>query len=229
MQYAYPCDLEPDEDGFMVTFPDIPGALTWGADIGEALENAQEVLELALGWYIEEWKELPNSSPPNDDQEIVMVHPPFAAKLALHAAILQCEVALSELADRLGVSETDVQEMLDPYVHTPISQLIAALQVIGRRVVLEDWPADGGLHFCYPAARKGSLDMSLREFIRRVRRYSLAYDLRWLIEGPDLDSESDPTLLRVGDRAVILPEEDDLESGAVELLLNELAIDTRQF
>ena len=229
MQYAYPCDLEPDEDGFLVTFPDVPGALTWGADLGEALENAQEVLELMLGCYIEERKALPNPSPSNDDQEIVMVPPPFAAKLALYATILRCDIAISELADRLGISESDAQKMLDPYVNTPISQINRALQVTGRRIVVEDWPADSGLHFSYPAAKKGNLDMSYREFIRRVRRYSLAHDLRWLIEGPDLDSESDPTLLRVGDRVVILPEEDDLKACAVESMLIELAIDTRQF
>lgn len=229
MQYAYPCDLEPDEDGFMVTFPDVPGALTWGADIGEALENAEEVLELVLGDYIENQKELPIPSASTDNQEIVILHPPFAAKLALHAAILRQEVAVTELCYRLGINEADVQQMLDPYVNTPISQLIRALQVIGRRLVVEDVPADSGEHFHYPAAKIGNLDMSSREFIRRVRRYSLAHDLPWRIESPDIDSESDPSMLRVGGRVVTFPEEDTLESSVVESLLTELAIDTRQF
>ena len=229
MQYAYPCDMEPDEDGFLATFPDVPGALTWGADIGEALENAEEVLELALGDYIEKQKELPIPSPPTNNQEIVTLHPPFAAKLALHDTILQQEIAVKELGYRLGISEADVQQMLDPYINTPISQLCRALQVTGRRIVVEDRPADGGLHFCYPATKTGNLDMSYREFIRRIRRYSLAYDLPWRIEWPDIDSENDPTMLRVGDRVVILPDEDDLQTGVVESLLIELAIDARQF
>ena len=59
----------------MVTFPDVPGALTWGADIGEALENAEEVLELALGDYIENRKELPTPSLSFDNQELVVLHP----------------------------------------------------------------------------------------------------------------------------------------------------------
>ena len=51
MRYAYPCNLEPEEEegfegAFTVSFPDIPGALTCGYDRGEALENAEEVLEL---------------------------------------------------------------------------------------------------------------------------------------------------------------------------------------
>ena len=39
---------------------------------------------------------------------------------------------------RLGISEVDVQQMLDPYVITPLSQLNRALQVVGRRLVVED-------------------------------------------------------------------------------------------
>ena len=80
MRYAYPCNLEPEEaegfeDWFTVTFPDVPGALTCGYGLGEALENAEEVLELVLGDYIENDKELPIPSPLTDGQELVVVHP----------------------------------------------------------------------------------------------------------------------------------------------------------
>ena len=94
MRYAYPYDLEPDEETFIVSFPDVPGALTSGDTLGEALENAEEVLDLILGCCIEDQSELPIPSPLADEEsssavlkQLVALRPAFAAKLALHAAI----------------------------------------------------------------------------------------------------------------------------------------------
>ena len=234
MRYAYPCNLEPEgeegfEDWFTVTFPDVPGALTCGYGLGEALENAEEVLELVLGDYIENAKELPIPSPLADGQELVVVHPPFAAKLALHVAMQQQGIARTELAERLGMDEAAVQEMLDPYVITPLSQLTRALQVTGRRLVVEDLAADGGEHIFYPATRSGNLGMSRREFIRRIRRYALAHALTWRIEWPDIDEEEEPSLLRAGNQVVTLPEADAFGPDVVELMLKGLNMDRREF
>ena len=234
MRFAYPCNLEPEEepgfqDAYNVSFPDVPGALTCGGDLGEALENAEEVLELALGDYIENNAELPAPSQLVGNQELVFVRPPFAAKLALHQALLQQRITRADLAERLGLTESSVQEMLDPYVETPISQLARSLQVVGRRLLVEDNEADGGTHIFYPAAKSGTMGMALTEFIRRTRRYSLAHDLSWRIEGPDLDTEDSPSRLIVGNHAAILPEDDFLEAKIVDSILKELSINADEF
>ena len=43
MRYAYPCVLTPEEDGdgFSISFPDVPEALTCGDDRAEALAMAE--------------------------------------------------------------------------------------------------------------------------------------------------------------------------------------------
>ena len=47
--YSYPARLEPDEDGRLVVhFPDLPEALTDGADEVEALTEASDCLSTAL-------------------------------------------------------------------------------------------------------------------------------------------------------------------------------------
>nr|WP_246790725.1 type II toxin-antitoxin system HicB family antitoxin [Bartonella alsatica] len=52
MEYTYQAKLESDPDGgFVVTFPDIPEAITAGENRTEALENAVEALGLALRSY----------------------------------------------------------------------------------------------------------------------------------------------------------------------------------
>ena len=47
--YSFPARLEPDEEGRLVVhFPDLPEALTEGADEAEALAEASDCLSTAL-------------------------------------------------------------------------------------------------------------------------------------------------------------------------------------
>lgn len=58
--FEYPVDLIPAKGGgFVVTFPDVPEAITQGDDKDEALEYASEALETALGFYIGDRRQLP--------------------------------------------------------------------------------------------------------------------------------------------------------------------------
>ena len=43
MRLIYPLEIEPDEDGFMVQFPDW-NMTTWGEDEADALTQAQDCL-----------------------------------------------------------------------------------------------------------------------------------------------------------------------------------------
>lgn len=48
MKYVYPAILTQEDDGIIVSFPDVEGARTDGATMEEALENAEDVLNLML-------------------------------------------------------------------------------------------------------------------------------------------------------------------------------------
>ncbi|MHB1628958.1 MAG: type II toxin-antitoxin system HicB family antitoxin [Bacilli bacterium] len=53
-RYIYPALFEPgDVDGYAVTFPDLPGCITEGDSLEEALRMAKEALELHL-WGMED-------------------------------------------------------------------------------------------------------------------------------------------------------------------------------
>ena len=45
MKYHYYAVFEKDEDGYSISFPDLPGCLTCAKDIEEALKMAKDVLE----------------------------------------------------------------------------------------------------------------------------------------------------------------------------------------
>lgn len=57
----YPATLTPDseEGGFVVTFRDIPEAITQGDTEAEALEMAADVLRSAMDFYFEDKRQVP--------------------------------------------------------------------------------------------------------------------------------------------------------------------------
>ncbi len=139
MIYAYPCELTPDEDGgLVVTFPDVPEAITGGRDRSEALLMAEDALATALAGYVHEKWDIPTPSQAVDGQEIVAVPAVVAAKLALYSAMRDQRITKVEIARRLGISESAVRKLTDPDHRSHISQVQKALRVVGRGLVVGD-------------------------------------------------------------------------------------------
>ncbi|MGB5834881.1 MAG: type II toxin-antitoxin system HicB family antitoxin, partial [Thiohalocapsa sp.] len=62
--FDYPVELTPDGGTLLVTFPDVPEAITFGADADEALSQAVDALESALSFYVGNRRPLPAPSAP---------------------------------------------------------------------------------------------------------------------------------------------------------------------
>lgn len=60
----YPAVFTPEDDGYVVHFPDINGCITEGDTLEEAYEMAYDALGITLSVYSDENKELPPSTPP---------------------------------------------------------------------------------------------------------------------------------------------------------------------
>ncbi len=115
MRYAYPCVLNPEEDGgFFVVFPDVPGALTCGDDRAEALEMAADALVAILATHVHNGEDLPTPSSVVEGQEVVAVPPVPAAKLALYSAMREQGLTEASLAKQLGLDEASLGRLLDP-------------------------------------------------------------------------------------------------------------------
>ena len=71
--FAYPVHLEPaEEGGFVVTFPDIPEAITEGDDETEALVWAQDALETMLESYVDDKQRIPYPSALNGRPAVIL-------------------------------------------------------------------------------------------------------------------------------------------------------------
>lgn len=135
-RYAYPVELETDEDGRVVAyFPDLPGAVTDGGDRAEALAEAVDCLEEALAEAIGRRRPIPPPSPAHG-RPLAAPGALIAAKAALYEALAESGLSGVALAARLGCHETEVRRMLDPRHATKIARLEAALAALGRRLVV---------------------------------------------------------------------------------------------
>jgi antitoxin HicB len=86
--YGFPARLEPDEEGRLVVhFPDLPEALTDGADEAEALAEAADCLSEALAGRINRGEDIPPPSRLRRGQHWVSPDPIMALKAALYSAL----------------------------------------------------------------------------------------------------------------------------------------------
>jgi antitoxin HicB len=135
MMLDYPVVLEPQpEGGFVVTFPDVPEAITQGEDEDEALLYAVEALETALSFYVDARKPLPAPSRPRRGQRTVRPSALEGAKLGLYQAMTEQGVRKSELARRLGWHLPQVDRLFDLRHASRLDQIEAAARVLGRRL-----------------------------------------------------------------------------------------------
>lgn len=63
MTYRYTCILVPISEGYQATVPDLPGVLTFGATVDEAIDMAQDALSMALLTMEDEGLAMPKPSP----------------------------------------------------------------------------------------------------------------------------------------------------------------------
>jgi antitoxin HicB len=143
MRFEYPYTIAKDEDGFwLAKCPDVRGAATDDRNRATAISELHDALVAALGGYIEKDLPLPVPTAPAVHGQTIALEPLHAAKLALHAAKRAHGLSNSALARQLGVAENTVRRMLDLDQGTQIGTIQAALQKLGRRLVIEEVPAE---------------------------------------------------------------------------------------
>ena len=131
----YPVILEAQpEGGFVVTFPDVPEAITQGEDEDEALMYAIDALESALSFYVDDRKPLPVPSKPKRGQKTVRPSALECAKLGVYQAMIEQGIRKSELARRLGWHMPQVDRLFDLKHASKLDQIEAAARALGKHI-----------------------------------------------------------------------------------------------
>ncbi len=132
----FPVTLTPDEadGGFVVTFRDIPEAITQGETVEEALAMAQEALETAMEFYFEDKRAVPVPSKPKRGQHVVELAASLSAKVLLLNEMVTQNIRPAELARRLNTTPQEVNRLTNLRHTTRIDGIAAALQAMGRHL-----------------------------------------------------------------------------------------------
>lgn len=129
----YPANFEPaEEGGFVITFPDIPEAISQGEDVEDAMVHATDVLESALDWYLEDGRPIPTPSKPKRGQRLIELSASLSAKVLLVNEMLAQKVRPAELARRLKVTPQEVTRLIDVHHTTKIDGIAMALKALGK-------------------------------------------------------------------------------------------------
>ena len=135
--FVYPAKFRRQGRSVLVSFPDLPEALTEGRDEQDALAQATDCLEEAIAGRIRRGDTIPAPSRPRTACRMVPVPAPTAAKAALYLALREAGITRLELAGRLGCDEKEVRRLLDPRHPSKLPRVEAALAQLGKRLVLE--------------------------------------------------------------------------------------------
>lgn len=132
--FNYPVNIEEQpEGGYIVTFPDVPEAITQGEDMDEALLYAVDALETALSFYVEDRKPLPVPSLA-EGRPTVSPSALECAKLGVYKEMTDQGLKKSDLARKLGWHMPQVDRLFDLKHASRIDQLEAAARAMGRHI-----------------------------------------------------------------------------------------------
>ena len=128
----YPANLRKDGKFFLVTFPDIPEAITQGETKELALAAAQDALEAALDFYFDQQRAVPSPSHPKRGQSVIELAPSIAAKVVLMNEMVRQSVRPAELARRLHTSPQAVNRLVNLKYSSKIDGIDEALKALGK-------------------------------------------------------------------------------------------------
>ena len=140
MQQAYPVILTKDGDSIIAEFPDVPEAMTIGANKDNALGWAQDALVVALSGYLDERRDIPQPSKSKVGQETIVLPPLIASKLAIYQAMRDKNVTQAELADKLHCDARQIRRLLDLDHHSRMDLIDDALHELGKKLIIEIQP-----------------------------------------------------------------------------------------
>jgi antitoxin HicB len=131
---AYPVKLKPDREsgGFVVTFPDIPEAITQGETLPEAMAMAQDALETALDFYFDDRRPVPIPSRPKRGQRLVSLPLSIEAKVLLLNEMVRQRVRPAELARRMRTSPQAVNRLVNLRYVSKIDGIAGAMAALGK-------------------------------------------------------------------------------------------------
>ena len=134
----YPAIFTPDHEtgGFVVTFRDLPEAITQGDDEHEAFEMAEDALVTCMDFYFDDKRPVPLPSAPYPGDKLIELPPSVAAKVLLLNEMLAQNMRPVDLARRMNARTQDISRLLNLKHATKIDSIAMAARALGKDLEL---------------------------------------------------------------------------------------------
>jgi antitoxin HicB len=132
--FKYPATITKDGRDLLVTFRDVPEAITFGKTESDALSKAVDALETGLSFYVDARKPLPKPSKAKRGQKLVSPSALESAKLGVYQAMMNQGIKKAELARRLGWHMPQIDRLFDLKHSSKFDQIEAAATVLGCHI-----------------------------------------------------------------------------------------------
>jgi len=130
--FGYPARIQKQPDGHVVSFRDIPEALTAGATRQQAMDMAADALATAMEFYFEDRRQVPLPSKARKGEAVITLPASVAVKVLLLNEMLKENITPSKLARRLDASPQTVTRIVDLPHATTIATPAEAFKAIGK-------------------------------------------------------------------------------------------------
>lgn len=120
----------------MITFPDIPPAITQGDDLEDGMKMAEDALMTAISFYFDDNNPVPLPSTPKARQRLVCLSLIVSAKILLWNEMMRKGVNPAELARRMGITRKTAERLVDIQQDSDIDKLAEAMDAVGSGVRL---------------------------------------------------------------------------------------------
>ncbi|MCX8596790.1 type II toxin-antitoxin system HicB family antitoxin [Gilliamella sp. B3486] len=132
----YPAKLTKEDNGYTVTFRDIPEAITCGDDLKDALSMAQDALITSMDFYFEDHRKVPLPSKAKRGEHLIELPASIFAKVLLLNEMVDQNISNVELAKRINVKPQEVQRIVNLNHTTKIDTISNALSALGKHLEL---------------------------------------------------------------------------------------------
>ena len=138
LHFKYPALFKKDnkDGGFVITFRDIPEAITQAESLDACFNESVDCLEEAIAGRIDDGLDIPTPSKARRHECMISTPAQTAIKAALYIAMKEEKINKSELARRLDIDVREVRRMLNPHHGTKLPSMEQALTLLGRSIEL---------------------------------------------------------------------------------------------
>ena len=133
----YPATLTPNgEGGYIVTFRDVPEAITEIWSMEELQDTAVDALVTVLEMYFEKNRVFPEPSKPKKNEVMVALPLIVVAKMLLLNVMVSSNIRPCDLARKMHIKPQEVNRIIDLQHKTKLDTIDSAMRALGKSLQL---------------------------------------------------------------------------------------------